>query len=389
MSASGASTSRLLISSKYAPLTNITPTQAYLQQNFIYRPSWESKSLNKKSKYGVNLIGKGVVSFSKSKSKNKHRNVLPGPSTSKSDWKLKRPGTGFDYAIKKESGDPKSGQSSLGKYESRHMHIKEEPTSDTEIRNESESESDSDSDKKKSGKKAHDKSKKAGDKGQKSRKSDKGGQGEECSLYDNNGNSDDNSNDSGRFNTVKAESYQKNNVKAETSGAGDNAMQREDGDGQTANNTNLDKSSSSVEEFDNEKPTKVVKVNINLDYDSEVYIEEVNIRKFHKYQRNIEMTNGLQVAPFDSTNEPFAFDSPATTMLEPGPQMTYSSSESDSDESDGNDLDDSDNSSCDECANGPCSASILPPLQNGSIASSPAMSMTSYYNKNGKLMHSY
>lgn len=321
------------------------------------------------------------MNFSKSKSKNKHRNVASGSTTNKTDGKLKRPGTGYDYTIKKESGEPKSGQSSLGKYESRNMHIKEEPTSDTEIRNESESDSDSDSDKKKSGKKA----KKGGDKGQKSRKSDKSGQGEECSLYENNGNSDDNSNDSGRFNTVKSESYQKNNVKTETSVGGDNTI----GDGQTANNTNLDKSNSSVEEFDNEKPTKVVKVNINLDYDSEVYIEEVNIRKFHKYQRNIEMTNGLQVAPFDSANESFAFDASTTTMLEGGQQMAYSSSDSDSDESDGNDLDDSDNSSCDECGNGPCSASILPPLQNGSTASSPAMSMASYYNKNGKLMYSY
>lgn len=320
------------------------------------------------------------MSFSKSKSKNKHRNVGFGPTTTKTDGKLKR----FDYAIKKEIGDPRSGQSSMGKYDGRNMHIKEEPTSDTEIRNESESDSDSDNDKKKSGKRAHDKSKKSGDKGQKSRKSDKSGQAEECSLYDNNGNSDDNSNDSSRFNTVKSESYQKNNVKSETSGGGDGAMQREDGDGQTANTTNLDKSSSSVEEFDNEKPTKVVKVNINLDYDSEVYIEEVNNRKFHKYQRNIEMTNGLQVAPFDSANESFAFDGSATTMLEGGQQMTYSSSDSDSDESDGNDLDDSDNSSCDECANGPCSSSILPPLQNGGIASSPSMSMSSYYNKNGE-----
>lgn len=386
MSSSASSTSRLFISSKYAPLTNITPTQAYLQHNFVYRPSWENsnKSLNKKNKYGGNLNGKGGLTFSKSKNKNKHRNVASGALSNKSDGsKLKRPTTGFDYGIKKE-GDPKGGQGSLGKYESRNMHIKEEPISDTEIRNESESDTDSDTDKKKSNKKSHDKSKK-GDKGQKSRKSDKSGQGEECSLYDNNGNSDDNSNDSGHnFNTVKSESYQKSNVKSETSGGGDSAMQREDGDGQTTNNTNLDKSSSSMEEFDNEKPTKVVKVNINLDYDSEVYIEEVNIRKFHKYQRNIEMSNSLQVAPFDSTTESFAFDGCSTSMIESGQQMAYSSSDSDSEDSDGNDLDDSDNSSCDECANGPCSASILPPLQNGSIASSPSMSMSSYYNKNGE-----
>lgn len=299
--------------------------------------------------------------------------------------KLKRPTTGFDYSIKKE-GDPKGSQSSLGRYDSRNMRIKKEPVSDTEIRNESESDTDSDSDKKKSGKKSHDKLKK-GDKSQKSRKSDKGGQGEECSLYDNNGNSDDNSNDSAH--NFKSDSYQKSNVKSEAGGSGDNAMQREDGDGQATNNTNLDKSSSSVEEFDNEKPTKVVKVNINLDYDSEVYIEEVNIRKFHKYQRNIEIANSLQVAPFDSATESFAFDICATSLLEGGQPMAYSSSDSDSEDSDGNDLDDSDNSSCDECANGPCSVSILPPLQNGSAASSPAMSMSSYYNKNGKQTNSF
>lgn len=274
----------------------------------------------------------------------------------------------------------------------RNVHIKEEQISDPEIRNGSESDSDSDTDKKKLSKKSHDKnSSKKLDKGQKSRKSDKSAAGhiDECSLYDNNGNSDDdNSNDSGQhYGAMKSESYHKANIKTETSGTNDNVIQRDDAEGQTTNNTNLDKSSSSVEEFDNEKPTKVVKVNINLDYDSEVYNEEVNVRKFHKYQRNIEMANSLQVSPFDVATETFPFESNAASMLESGQQMNYSSSDSDSDDSDANDLDDSDNSSCDECSAGPCSASVLPSLQNGSIDSSPAMSMSSYYNKNGELIY--
>lgn len=389
MSSSASSTSRLFISSKYAPLTNITPTQAYLQHNFIYRPSWESsnnalKSGNKKSKYGSSLNSKSGVSFSKSKSKSKHRNLaLPSSTASKTDGgKLKRPVTGFDYALKR--GDSKSGgQSSLNKYDNRNMHIKEEPVSDTEVRNESESDTDSDTDKKKSGKlmgkKSHDKSSsKKSDKGQKSRKTDKGAPIEECSLYDTNANSDENSNDSvHNFASIKSEPYQKSAIKMETGGD----VTLPDADASTTNNPNLDKSSSSVEEFDNEKPTKVVKVNINLDYDSEIYNEEVNVRKFHKYQRNIEMANNLQVQPFDSTNESFAFECSTAPILESGQQMTYSSSDSDSDDSEANDLDDSD-SSCDECATGPCNTSILPPLANGSNASSPAMS--SYYNKNGE-----
>lgn len=339
------------------------------------------------------MNNKGVaLSFSKSKSKNKNRNAATSTSTvNKADGKLKRPTTSFDYLVKKEGGigDSKSGQSTSNKYENRQMHVKEEPISDTEARNESESDSDSESDKKKSSKKSHDKSgSKKLDKGQKLRKSDKGAvsQVDDCSLYDNNGNSDDNSNDSGHnFSGIKSESYQKTNIKTEAGGSSEGAVQRDDAEGQTTNNANLDKSSSSVEEFDNEKPSKVVKVNINLDYDSEVYNEEVNIRRFHKYQRNIEMANSLQVAPFDSATEPFPFESNATTtILDGGQQINYSSSDSDSEDSDGNDLDDSDNSSCDECAAGPCSVSILPPLQNGSTASSPAMSMASYYNKNGE-----
>lgn len=371
------------LQSKYAPLTNITPTQSYLQHNFIYRPSWESsnssgKSLNKKNKFGGTLNNKGGLSFSKMKSKNKHRFVA-GPITNKSDGSKSKRSTGFDFPIKKE-GDSKGGRN---KYDSRHMHIKEEPTSDIEIRNESESDTDSDTDKKKSSKKSHDKnSSKKGDKGQKSRKS---GQNEDCSLYDNNGNSDDNSNDFGQhFDTMKSNLYQKSNIKSEAGGSNENAIQRGDGSGQTT--SNLDKSSSSVEEFDNEKPTKVVKVHINLEYDSEVYNEEVHIRKFHKYQRNVEMANNCQVAPFDSNTESFPFESNACggPILENVPQISYSSSDSDSDDSDGNDLYDSENSSCDECNSGPCSNSVLPSLQNGDTASSPAMSLSSYYNKNGK-----
>lgn len=393
MNSGNSSTSRLFISSKYAPLTNITPAQAYLQQNFIYRPSWENnsagKSATKKTKFGGHLNNKGTsaLSFSKSKNKNKNRNVaITSTSSNKTDGKSKRPTTSFDYLIKKEI-DSKGGQCSTSKYENRQMGIKEEPISDTEVRNDSESDTDSDSDKKKTSKKSHDKStSNKSDKNQKSRKSDKStvNQTDDCSLYDNVGNSDDNSNDSGHnFSGIKPESYQKSNIKNEVSG--DSGAQRDDTEAQTTNNTNLDKSSSSVEEFDNEKPSKVVKVNINLDYDSEVYNEEVNIRRFHKYQRNIEMANTLQVTPFDSATEPFPFESNATApLLDGGQQINYSSSDSDSDDSDGNDLDDSDNSSCDECATGPCSVSILPPLTNGSTASSPAMSMTSYYNKNGE-----
>lgn len=309
----------------------------------------------------------------------------------KADVKLKRPTTSFDYAVKREAGisEFRTGHSSVNKYESiRSMHTKEKPISDTEVRNESESDTDSDSDKKKSGKKSHDKSScsKKLDKSQKSRKSGKGGSGQidDCSLYDNNANSDDNSNDSAHnFATIKSESYQKVNIKTEPMSGNDNTLQRDDADGQATNNPNLDKSSSSVEEFDNEKPTKVVKVNINLDYDSEVYNEEVNVRRFHKYNRSVEMPNNMQ-APFDTTTETFAYESSAGPILDGGQQLNYSSSDSDSDDSDGNDLDDSDNSSCDECAVGPCSASVLPSLQNGSAASSPAMSMSSYYTKNGK-----
>lgn len=338
------------------------------------------KSGNKKNKYGNNLNNRGAISFNKSKSKNKHRNIALSSTASKSDGnKSKRPTTSFDYPVKKES-DSKSGQSSINKYDARNLHIKEEPISDTEVRNESESDTDSDTDKKKSNKKYHDKS--SSKKANKSQKSRKSGKGEDGSHYDNNANSDENSNDSGN-NLAKSELYKKTNIKTET--GGENAMQRDDGDGHATNNTNLDKSSSSVEEFDNEKPTKVVKVNINLDYDSEVYNEEINVRKFHKYQRNIEMANQLQVTPFDSVTESLPFESAATAMLESGQQMNYSSSESDSDDSDANDLDDSDNSSCDECATGPCNTSILPPLINGSTASSPDMSMSSYYNKNGNI----
>lgn len=387
-SSSASSTSRLFISSKYAPLTNITPTQAYLQQSFVYRPSWENtsmgKSANKKSKYGNSGSSKGGISLSKSKSKSKHRNAastaVASSTAHKSDGKSKRSAVGFGYT-RKDAGESMSGPHN--KYDNRSVHIKEEQISDAEIRNESESDTDSDTDKKKSSKKSHEKSSsKKLDK--KSRKSDKSS-GQIDELYDNNANSDDNSNDSGQnFGHLKSESYHKANVKTEPSGTNDNVIQRDDAEGQTTNNTNLDKSSSSVEEFDNEKPTKVVKVNISLDYDSEVYNEEMNIRKFHKYQRNIEMANSLQVAPFDTATESFPFETNASTMLDSSQQLGYSSSDSDSDDSDANDLDDSDNSSCDECSAGPCSASVLPPLLNGSPASSPAMSMSSYYNKNGE-----
>lgn len=384
VSSSTSSTSRLFISSKYAPLTNITPTQSCLQHSFIYRPSWESSNIAvKSSRYCVkSRYGADNLSFSKSKTKSKQRIIATGQTTNKSNIsKSKRSTSGFDYSFRKEL-DSKSGQI---KYDGRNVHIKEEPVSDTDIRHESESDTDSDTEKKKSGKKLHDKnSSKKGDKGQKSKISDKTGQVENSSLYGNNGNSDDNSNDSGHnFNAVKSEPYQKTNVKLEQHCSTDNMIQRDDASGQTTNNTNLDKSSSSVEEFDNEKPIRVVKVNINLDYDSEVYNEEVNIRKFHKYQRNIEMANNLTTFdPF--ATDAFQFECDTTIMVEDGQQMNYSSSESDSEDSDGNDLDDSDNSSCDECANGAYNASVLPPLQNCTAASSPAMSISSYYNKNGE-----
>lgn len=344
---------------------------------------------------------KGLATgFGKSKSKNKHRNIAGTSGISKIDNKSKRSAMGnFDYLIKMEGGgaagsDSKGNHRSNNKSDGRPVNIKDEPISDTEVRNESESDTDSDNDKRKSGKKSHDKSNsKKLEKNQKSRKSDKDGVIDDCSLYDNNGNSDENSNDSGHnFSAIKSESYQKSNIKNEAIGNNENASQRDDVEGQpTNNNPNLDKSSSSVEEFYNEKPTKVVKVNINLDYDSEVYNEEVNIRRFHKYQRNIEMANSLQVTHFDSVPDAFPFESNASSvMLDVGQPMNYnSSSDSDSDESDSNDLDDSDNSSCDECATGPCNASILPPLQTGSTASSPDMSMSSYYNKNGKCCIQY
>lgn len=433
------------------------PTQAYLQHNFIYRPSWEKP--NKKGKYSGNgLYGnRGIApfSFTKTKSKNKHRNTATGQfAMTKMDGKSKqqRPMTStvtsnWDFSLKMEIGSCEAtrigvvgggcGQSgSMNKYESsgRHMHMKEEPISDSEVRNESESDTDSDNEKKKSSKKSsHEKSSsKKSNKSQKSRKStDKTGL-----LHKNPAISDDNSNDSTHnfAGAVKSEAYQKTNIKSEMvnsstmmtdggSSSNNNAIQqqqqqlREEGVGGQPSNVpaNLDKSSSSVEEFDNEKPTRVVKVSINLDYDSEVYNDEVNIRRFHKYQRNMEIENTLQVTSFDSSNvitapvttplvapgggagpstELFPYESNiATSMLDCSmqiqlqhqQQMVYSSSDSDSDDSDGNDLDDSDNSSCDECAVGPCSTSVLPPLQNGSLASSPAMSMSSYYNKNGEL----
>lgn len=333
----------------------------------------------------------------------------------------------LDISLKMEIG-------SSNKYDGvgRHMHVKDEPISDSEVRNESESDTDSDNEKKKSSKKSsHDKSaSKKSDKSQKSRKStDKTALHDGSQLHDNPAISDDNSNDSSHnfASAVKSEAYQKTNVKSEMisgSGNNDGAQQQQragDGDGQAANATaNLDKSSSSVEEFDNEKPSRVVKVSINLEYDSEVYNDEVNIRRFHKYQRNMEIENTLQVTSYDSSNvisapvqtplaapigsagapsiteQPFPYESnlPSQMLdcsmqlqLQHQQQIVYSSSESDSDDSDGNDLDDSDNSSCDECASGPCSTSVLPPLQNGSPALSPAMSMSSYYNKNGKFLN--
>lgn len=391
--------------------------------------------------------GMPPFNVSKSKSKNKHRNTASGQfaMSSKMDGKskqqLNRPmmTTNLDSTLKMEIGacDSRSG-SSINKYDSsgRSMHVKEEPISDTEVRNDSESDTDSDTEKKKSNKKsAHDKSgSKKSVKGQKSRKStDKTGM-DGCLLHENPTISDDNSNDSSHnFVAVKSEAYQRVNVKNEIIGGSNNdggnqqhQQQRDDGDGgeggQSANApTNLDKSSSSVDEFDNEKPSRVIKVSINLDYDSEVYNDEVNIRRFHKYQRNMEIENTLQVTSFDSSNiitapvqtplpapagsagnnasnmpinEQFPYESniPASMLdcsmqlqLQQQQHMAFSSSDSESDDSDANDLDDSDNSSCDECAVGPCSTSVLPPLQNGSPASSPAMSMSSYYTKNGKL----
>lgn len=429
---SSTSTSRLFISSKYAPLKNIAPTQAYLQHNFIYRPSWEKNS--KKSKYNSNSLygNRGVppFGFGKSKSKNKHRNTGSGQfGSSKMDGaKSKRSmmTTTLDISLKMEIGSSSNKYESTGGGGGRHMHVKEEPISDSEVRNESESDSDSDNEKKKSSKKSsHDKSSKKSDKNQKSRKStDKAmAMHDGCLMHDNPAISDDNSNDSSHnfAAAVKSEAYHKSNVKNEMIGGPNNndgvqQQQRGDGDGsgQAANATgNLDKSSSSVEEFDNEKPSRVVKVSINLEYDSEVYNDEVNIRRFHKYQRNMEIENTLQVTSFDSSNvitapvqtplaapigsaggvdqqfPPYESNLPSTMLdcnmqLQLQQQMVYSSSDSDSDDSDGNDLDDSDNSSCDECASGPCSTSVLPPLQNGSPALSPAMSMSSYYNKNGE-----
>lgn len=371
--------------------------------------------------------------LSKSKNKNKHRNTATGqfPMT-KMDGKSKQQRsmmtTTLDFSLKMEIGTCESrsgGGSSMNKYETqgRHMHVKEEPISDSEIRNESESDTDSDNEKKKSSKKSsHEKSStKKSDKSQKTRKStDKSAMHDSCLLHENPAISDDNSNDSSH--NFKSEAYRKTTVKSEminsSNNDGGDGSGQPDG-GQSANATaNLDKSSSSVEEFDNEKPSRVVKVSINLEYDSEVYNDEVNIRRFHKYQRNMEIENTLQVTSFDSSNvisapvqtplaapigsagtsnlpitEQFPYESnlPSSMMdcnmqlqLQHQQQMVYSSSDSDSDDSDGNDLDDSDNSSCDECAIGPCSTSVLPPLQNGSPASSPAMSMSSYYNKNGK-----
>lgn len=380
--------------------------------------------------------------FSKSKSKSKHRgnSTATGPFASikmdggKSKQQRSMITTTLDISLKMEIGTCESRSSN--KYESagRHMHVKDEPISDSEVRNESESDTDSDNEKKKSSKKSsHDKSNsKKSDKSQKSRKStDKTAMHD--MLHDNPANSDDNSNDSSHnFGAgVKSEPYHKTNVKSEMMSGGtnnnDSAHQQKRGDGEGGQATNaagnLDKSSSSVEEFDNEKPSRVVKVSINLEYDSEVYNDEVNIRRFHKYQRNMEIENTLQVTSFDSSNvisapvqtplaapigsasapnipitdQQFPYESnlPSTMLdcsmqlqLQHQQQMGYSSSDSDSDDSDGNDLDDSDNSSCDECATGPCSTSVLPPLQNGSPASSPAMSMSSYYNKNGKLSNS-
>lgn len=377
--------------------------------------------------------------FAKSKSKSKHRNAGQFAMT-KMDGKSKqqRPMASaaghLDFSVKLEigacEGRSGGGQSgSVNKYESigQHPNVKEEPISDSEVRNESDSDTDSDNEKKKSSKKSsNDKSSsKRSDKSQKSRKSaDKTGL-----LHENPAISDDNSNDSMQnFGpTIKPEAYHKANIKSEMTigigneGGGGNhktgQQQRDDGDGGRSANAsaNLDKSMSSVEEFDSEKPSRVVKVSINLDYDSEVYNDEVNVRRFHKYQRNMEIENTLQVTSFDSSNvitapvttplvapaagagtsaESFPYESsvPSSMLdcsmqmqLQHQQQMGYSSSDCDSDDSDANELDDSDNSSCDECATGPCSTSVLPPLQNGSPISSSAISMSSYYNKNGKL----
>lgn len=286
------------------------------------------------------------------------------------------------------------------------MTIKEEPISDNEIRNESDSDSDSETDKrsnKKSGsdKRSGKKSSKSGKSLEASRRSAKVSIKSEHRIddggysFDNNGNSDENSNDSGQsimktaaanlfgqeISAIKVEHdgnpqsmIPKSNIKMEPSD--------KDGDCQT---TNLDKSSSSVEEFDNDKPSKLVTVHINLDYDSEVYNEEVNARKFHKYQKNIDsnnLTGNFQMQQFQSTAEPYPFDGNAGSSAGGQLEGCFSgvNSDSDSDDSDAaNDLDDSD-SSCDECSAGPCSTSILPPLQYENAAS--PTSIASYYNKN-------
>lgn len=379
------------------------------------------------------------LNFVKSKIKSKHRNTATG-SFAKADGKAKQQqqrsmttmmAANLDFQLKMEIGAFGSGQScSTNKYDStgRHIYVKEEPISDTEARNNSESDTDSENEKKKFHKKSsHEKSgSKKSDKSQKSRKStDKlASMDAGCLLHEHPAISDENSNDSSHnFTGVKSEAYHKANVKSELI-AGSNTEQHQqrdehehDGGGHAANATgNLDKSSSSVEEFDNEqKPSRVIKVSINLDYDSEVYNDEVNIRRFHKYQRNMEIENTLQVTSFDSSN---IITAPVQTPLPPPAgsggianiapivdqfpyesamldcnmqlqlqfqqqqQLVYSSSDSESDDSDANDLDDSENSSCDECATGPCSTSVLPLIQNlGSPTSSPAMSM---YNKNGR-----
>lgn len=385
------SPSKLFISSKYAPLTNITPTQVYLKQSFIYRPTWENsnnsigKSLSKKNKNNSNFINK-YGSNSKGKTKNKHKNS----STNKTDvGKLKASSCQsmkFDqmhdtmFSIKKESG-------SDNKYDSRNIsgssiQIKDEPISDNDGRNESDSDTDSETNKK--NKKSRDKNSSGSKKKDKNQKQYYGSKLNKNSPY---GNSDENSNDSNRMKDElnKTADGSKVNVKLETdaTSAGTNSNSNNN------NNNNLDKSSSSVEEFDNEKPSKTVIVNINLEYDSEVYNDEVNIRRFHKHQRNIE-ANGVastlhvfdSAKQFDSSAGNYTFDANTLAMVESGSQnINFSSSESDSNDSD-NDLDNSDNSSCDECAAGPCSPSILPPLNNyESSVSSPAMSVASYYNK--------
>lgn len=381
--------------------------------------------------------GKNGSSSSKSKNRNKHKASLLNTNKANANNKTSS-NAKVDDIFKVSQG---VGCNSLSnRYGSGQLNviIKEEPVSDQEQRNFSESDSDSESDKNKSGKKKFDKNlgTKKMEKSQKNNKTKKpdsknsikiehpnDNRTDDSSSYDNNGNSDENSNDSGQNgnnlmqehrvvikcendeNTIESESTSTTasssfvtmpTTSINTTIAGGDSMalktlgstdmiKTEVSD--LKENTNLDKSSSSVDDFDNEKPSKMVTINTCLQYDSEIYNDEVNVRKFHKYQRNIELTNNLQITQFDIINEAFSAESNITeNAIEnmPHHQLVHSSSsDSESDDSDvANDLDDTDNSSCDECTAGPCSPSILPPLAYTSAVSSSSTSISSYCNKN-------